>query len=784
MNHPRLKAHLTPRVLGDRVFLVAEDRHFVVQGEPAVRVLPFLDGRHSLADIVTGLDGALTFAGVLGAVAKYQRLGHLAEGRPDLPEAELAAWDARGLDPAGARAALAGTSVAVVALGLTDPAPYLEALADAGLSAASRPADLAAGTDDDLVLVLCEDYLDPALGPLDERLRVAGRRWLLVKPTGAELWLGPLFVPGPAANGKDGKDGKDGKATDDAKEDATGCWRCLAARLAGNRPVEQYLRAWSDPDAEPAPAPPGARPAVPATLGTGANLVATALTELATTGDHPVLRGAVVSLSVATLDSERHELVRRPQCPGCGDPGLLSARPARIELAPAEVRFSTDGGHRTVRPEDTHRRLSKHVSRITGAISHLQLLNASDNGITYSYFSGHNFAVAHNLDALRRNVRGISGGKGRTEIQAKVSAMCEAVERYSGVWRGDRPTVEASFAELGPERAVPMADLLLFSERQYREAEQWNHTDSGRLQMVPQPCDPDQRISWTAAWSLTEERERLIPAVYTWFGHPDLYEFDLCYTDGNGHAAGNTLEEAILQGFCELVERDAVSLWWYNRIPRPGFDLDSLGDPYITTLREYYASIDRDLQVLDITTDLGVPAFVAVSRRLDRPVEDVVLGFGAHLDPRIAVVRALTEANQFLPSVSMRNPDGSTFYWEEDPQTLEWLQNVRVEEEPWLRPNPALSVRTLADHPLTHSGDAATDVRHCVELARRHGHEVLVVDQSPPDIELHVAKVVVPGLRHFWRRLGPGRLYDVPVRLGWLDRPLAEDELNPRSVFF
>ena len=43
---------------------------------------------------------------------------------------------------------------------------------------------------------------------------------------------------------------------------------------------------------------------------------------------------------------------------------------------------------------------------------------------------------------------------------------------------------------------------------------------------------------------------------------------------------------------------------------------------------------------------------------------------------------------------------------------------------------------------------------------------------------------MAPGLRHFWRRLGPGRLYDVPVRLGWLDRPTPEDEINPWNVFF
>jgi ribosomal protein S12 methylthiotransferase accessory factor len=46
-----------------------------------------------------------------------------------------------------------------------------------------------------------------------------------------------------------------------------------------------------------------------------------------------------------------------------------------------------------------------------------------------------------------------------------------------------------------------------------------------------------------------------------------------------------------------------------------------------------------------------------------------------------------------------------------------------------------------------------------------------------------VARVVVPGLRHFWRRLAPGRLYDVPVELGWLATPLTEDQLNPVSCF-
>ena len=67
--------------------------------------------------------------------------------------------------------------------------------------------------------------------------------------------------------------------------------------------------------------------------------------------------------------------------------------------------------------------------------------------------------------------------------------------------------------------------------------------------------------------------------------------------------------------------------------------------------------------------------------------------------------------------------------------------------------------------------------------AAKAGLETLVLDQTRPDVGLPVARVVVPGLRHFWRRLAPGRLYDVPVKLGWLERRLAEDELNPISCF-
>lgn len=70
-----------------------------------------------------------------------------------------------------------------------------------------------------------------------------------------------------------------------------------------------------------------------------------------------------------------------------------------------------------------------------------------------------------------------------------------------------------------------------------------------------------------------------------------------------------------------------------------------------------------------------------------------------------------------------------------------------------------------------------------VERLVRADVEVLVVDQSRRDIGLAVCRVLAPGLRHFWRRTAPGRLYDVPVELGWVEEPRAEGDLNRWSVF-
>jgi thiazole/oxazole-forming peptide maturase SagD family component len=297
------------------------------------------------------------------------------------------------------------------------------------------------------------------------------------------------------------------------------------------------------------------------------------------------------------------------------------------------------------------------------------------------------------------------------------------------------------------------------------------------------PLDPDASIDWTPIWSLSNNEFKYIPTGYAYYGYPHRDDQFFCWSDSNGNAAGNTLEEAIVQGFMELVERDAVSLWWNNRIRRPAVDIASFDDLWLAAVARYYEEQARPLWVLDLTSDLGEPTFAAISRRVDKPVEDILLAFGAHFDPRIALRRAVTEMNQFLPAVLPIQADGSGDYAYPDPESMHWWQTATLETQPYLAPADDLAVRRLDDFAFEPTDDLLTDVNACKALVESRGLELLVLDQTRPDIGLPVVKVIVPGLRHFWARFAPGRLYDVPVAMGWLPRKLDESELNPIPLF-
>src|SRR5262249_7515004 len=118
----------------------------------------------------------------------------------------------------------------------------------------------------------------------------------------------------------------------------------------------------------------------------------------------------------------------------------------------------------------------------------------------------------------------------------------------------------------------------------------------------------------------------------------------------------------------------------------------------------------------------------------------------------------------------------------DDPDALRWWQTATVANQPYLVPDATQRPRTRADV-YQPADDVRDDVLRGQAIVEQQGLELLVLDQTRPDIGLPVAKVFVPGLRRCWARFARGRLYDAPVKLGWLATPLAEDQLNPIPMF-
>jgi ribosomal protein S12 methylthiotransferase accessory factor len=375
-------------------------------------------------------------------------------------------------------------------------------------------------------------------------------------------------------------------------------------------------------------------------------------------------------------------------------------------------------------------------------------------------------------------VRSLTAGKGVTCDQAKASALCEALERYSAVFQGNELRRRGSLVDLG-EPAIHPNSVMQFSELQYRTRREWNAVHPPWCE-VPVEFDPSSVLDWTPLWSLTSQSERLLPSALCYLDYPTPRDSEPCFACSNGTAAGNTREEAILQGLFELLERDAVAIWWYNRVRRPALDLDSFRDPYVDRLRNMLLGRRRDFWVIDVTADLPVPVYVAISHRVDPGPEEIVLGFGAHRDGRIALLRAVTEMNQMLaPLLRPRGPS-VTGTAPSDPHMDVWLRTASLADHPYFSPlsGPPVALRSEPSH----NDDIVDDILDCRRELESRGLDLLVLDLTRPEIGLPVVRVV-SGLRHFWPRFSPGRLFDVPVALGWLERPTPEASLNPFPMF-
>lgn len=722
---PNFTAYVLPPNV---VCLYSENRKFFLHGDLYCAVATAI-GKNGRAapEIVRQLSKSFPADEIEEAIRRLVERRYVVAGAPHaFAGAVDGYWASLGLPPDVAEQNLRNCPVRVDSIDVKGAKELGTALSKLGVQITHRSPKL--------IVTLANDYLDRRLDDVNGARVADGTPWLLVQPSGVFPLVGPVFKPGESA-----------------------CWTCLFDRMIRNREIKGFL----DRGSAQAVA---VSPLVRDTVGqTGIHFAAVEIAKAIASGFRTDLSDHIASFDLTGAAVAKHYVAKRPQCPTCGSKKLQNPRRAAvpIELAEGGKLVMTSGGYRTVTSRATVARYRKHVSPLTGVVSRLERIEA-DLPMNTNFFAYHNFsAPAHNVDQLRSGLSGGSFGKGSTAEQGEASALMESIERYSGIFQGDEIRTTRRFTDFAPGDALLPNDVQLFSEMQFQDRHGPQPEDS---HPVPEPLDPSAKTEWSPVWSLRDKRFKHLPTGLLYFFYGGFH------TDSNGCAAGNTREEAIVQGFLELVERDAYAIWWYNRLQRAELDLSQFDDSYVRDLQGQLADVGRRLWVLDITSDLGIPTYVAITHWVQNGHENIEFGSGAHFDRRIALLRSLTELTQFMSIGMMGGGSG-------EKPSLDGVTPLRLDEYPFLIPSSAPIVPPAPS--LRVHDNTRDQVNACVEIAARAGYDFLVLDQTRPDVEVPVVRVLVPGLRHFYRRLAPGRLYDVPVKLGLLDRPRLESEMTP-----
>lgn len=363
-------------------------------------------------------------------------------------------------------------------------------------------------------------------------------------------------------------------------------------------------------------------------------------------------------------------------------------------------------------------------------------------------------------------------GSASSDSAARAAAVAEAAERYSQSNPGGRDFVRASFRELGT-KAIHPNDCMLYSDSQYESRQKWNRVNDPSCR-VPQPFDDRRKIDWVAARSLRFGHERFLPAALVYL-ESDAAGNEMCVADTNGCAAGESVDDAIVRGFFEVIERDSIALWWYTRARRPAIDLASVRDPHVPAIVAAYADLGRDVWVLDLTTDTGIPCYAAVSRRTNGGPEQLLLGFGAGPDPTRAILHALAEMSQTVTLLGLR---GDRPVPPSQPLLRDWLATATTAAHEYIVPSGSAVVPAAIDPAF-----AENPVEGVWQTLERLDADLFSVDLAHQHVGVPVAKVFVPGLRPAAPRFAAGRLFRVPQEIGWRQAPFEEKDLTSTPFF-
>ncbi|MCD1296182.1 YcaO-related McrA-glycine thioamidation protein [Methanocella sp. CWC-04] len=383
----------------------------------------------------------------------------------------------------------------------------------------------------------------------------------------------------------------------------------------------------------------------------------------------------------------------------------------------------TKDTHRVVPPEETLKKVEKLLPGI-GVTRVAEISGLDRIGIpVYSAIR----------PASAKGAISVYAGKGASEVEAKVSVMMEAIERYSSEYqRSDSKRIKiSSYEDLTKDGPAIDPDKLI----------------------LPGKLLSGVKLDWVDGYDLISDVELFLPGNAVFHPYETISGSRLFRSNTNGLASGNTMEEAIFHGLMEVVERDALSIAEATRDPGKEIILTEK-DGIAFELYKKFCDANILVKLWYLPTDSGIPTVMAATD--DRELMDpalLVMGVGTHLDARIALLRALTEvaqsrATQIHGAREDTNRDQisrSIGYDRMKRLNKHWY--VENAEHVFLEDLPDLSTDS-------HKGD----IEKSIEMLKNVVDNIIVTDLTRKKVGIPVVRVTIPGLEMFAidrERIGP-----------------------------
>ncbi|MBC8208106.1 MAG: YcaO-like family protein [Desulfobulbaceae bacterium] len=386
-----------------------------------------------------------------------------------------------------------------------------------------------------------------------------------------------------------------------------------------------------------------------------------------------------------------------------------------IQLQDCLKTYTTDQD-KAIRPEET-------VARFLDKLAHLDLdilkeVKRIDNGRLDIpvYFS------VCGEDALAMIGTKKQMGKGSSPIQAQASACMELAERYSffSFTRDSDNFIVGDYQTLRAQGYPVLASSYLL------KSVHDEHNDEAFVEELLAGIP----MQWAWAKNLSRDEEVLVP--FSWF---------FAINEFNGPSAGNTTEEAAMQGISEVVERHVCAVVTHQKLATPLINPDSVTDPVACELLDKFANNNIELYLNDFTLDTGIPtvAALAIDRSTFPESSEIVYTAGTTPDAEKAIIRAITEVAQLAGDFN----SSSNYVASGLPKPLTMDEVTHITD-----PGVNISVAEMAD---LVDNNIKVEVENCIAALAQIGMEVFMLDVTHATLQVPAIYTIIPGA-HFRER--------------------------------